>query len=154
MRGGTLSRRTALPALSSCATRLTPTGRLHRPAPPGLWRPRRTLAVPLPIQRPLNLGAQGNTTTTLPIKSRLVSSCALRHCQAANARHGYPTQRAPSSSSRRRQPNLLIPSLGPFGAPILTCCSGRAATHRNNRLQRRPPPASAVPARRHCVRCK
>jgi hypothetical protein len=24
--------------------------------------------------------------------------------------------------------------------PTLTCCSGRAATHRNNRLQRSPPP--------------
>jgi hypothetical protein len=37
-RGGTLSREPTLSALSPRATRLTRTGRPHRPAPPDLWR--------------------------------------------------------------------------------------------------------------------
>jgi hypothetical protein len=49
-------------------------------------------------------------------------------------------------------PAIQASPLDSIEGPTLACCSGRAATRRNNCLQRPPLPASNVPARRHCFR--
>jgi hypothetical protein len=152
--------RTAIHAHSPLATRPTRTGRPHRPAPPSLWHRRRTpprrAAPRCPCLDPWLTCVL--VVTPSPRHERYKWSLARRRTR----RHGHRAATAAPWTSRVerpshwffRPPNPPGTSLGSVGTPAAAPCTSRAAPSPALRLLRLHLPASAVPARRPCLRHK
>jgi hypothetical protein len=138
----------------------------HVPAaPPNQWPRRRTWPAPVHVVAaptahaatrtdfPL-LGAQVSLSTALssPIKGAELATARIAQTSSRHCRRQWCPQRAPPSGRLHCQRVLLLPALGSLVAPPFACCSGRATSLPQCFLQRPPPPASAVAARRHLFR--
>jgi hypothetical protein len=143
--GGPAHRRTAFLPYSPRATRHARTSRPHRPAPPGLWRRRRTLGVLRPIPRPAVLASKVTPLPLFAYKSWPPSPRA----QGALA-EPTPAPWTPMRSSTFRQlspPNHVAPT------STRTPCSShtRLLSRPGRRLAGIKPPAAATAGlRRAC----
>jgi hypothetical protein len=140
--------RTDPPAFSPLSTRLTRTGRLHRPAPPGLWCRRRTpphlatsLCPCLNFVADARDGRDPLLKARTPIKGFKLAAMRIAHAPSRHCRRQWCPWRAPPFGRLHRQRMLLVPALGSPVAPRVACCSGQAASSPESKLPQ-PPPGS------------
>jgi hypothetical protein len=140
-------------ALPPRATRLTRTGRLHRPVPPGLWRrhctPPRLAASLCPYLDCMADARDGRDSllkARTPIKGVKLIAARIAQAPSRHCRCQWCPRRAPPSGRLHYQRVLLVPALGSPVAPSVACCSGQAASSQESELPR-PPPGSLCQAR-------